>query len=74
MGLDAHTGENVPLFNPRRQRWEDHFEWHRNGAEIVGLTTVGRATIDRLQMNNTFIIRARNVWIAGGWHPPDLLS
>jgi len=71
MGLDTETGKNVPLFNPRRQQWEDHFKWHRNGVEIVGLTSVGRATIDKLNMNNFFVVRSRTVWREGGWHPPQ---
>jgi len=25
-GIDPKTGRIVPLYNPRRQRWADHFE------------------------------------------------
>jgi hypothetical protein len=48
-GLDPETGELVPLFNPRTQDWDDHFEiW---GSSIVGQTSTGRATILVLAMN-----------------------
>ena len=40
--IDAVTGELVGLFNPRIQRWFDHFRLE--GAHIVPLTAVGRVT------------------------------
>lgn len=46
---DVVTNQLTPLFNPRQQRWEDHFEMH--GAIIVGLTAEGRVTVELLQMN-----------------------
>lgn len=40
-GVDPLSSQIVPLFNPRQQRWLDHFRW--NGAVLVGLTvTEGR--------------------------------
>ena len=70
-GTDEETGERVPLFDPRRQRWHDHFAWQEDGLYIVGLTPIGRATVDALQMNNAFVVRSRRTWIAWGWHPPN---
>jgi hypothetical protein len=40
--IDPLSGEIVPLFNPRTQNWNDHFEIH--GAEIIGRIAIGRAT------------------------------
>jgi hypothetical protein len=37
---------------------------------IVGLTSVGRATVEALKMNNPYIVPARRLWIIAGWHPP----
>ncbi len=68
--LDPQTGETTPLFNPRTQNWAEHFCWSDDGAEIVGLTPTGRATVVALQMNNEFIVPARRHWIMAGWHPP----
>jgi 5-methylcytosine-specific restriction endonuclease McrA len=48
-GIDPDTGQMVPLFNPRTQRWEDHFDW--DDAWILGRTPVGRATVRVLAMN-----------------------
>ena len=43
--LDLVTGEIVPLFNPRQQRWLDHFAWTKDSELMVGLTATGRATV-----------------------------
>jgi hypothetical protein len=40
----------VPLFHPRRDRWVDNFAF--NGAEIVGLSASGRATVQVLAFND----------------------
>ena len=49
-GIDPVTGDLVPLFHPRRQRWERHFDW--NGAILVGRTRIARATIRVLAVND----------------------
>ena len=49
-GIDPDSGQLVPLFHPRRDQWSEHFAW--NGAVIVGLTPVGRATVELLAMNS----------------------
>jgi hypothetical protein len=49
-GRNPETGEVVELFHPRRDRWGDHFEW--SGADLIGKTTVGRATIQVLAIND----------------------
>lgn len=49
-GLDRVSGQLVSLFNPRHDRWSDHFEWR--DTIIVGTTPVGRVTVDLLKMND----------------------
>ena len=56
--LDRQSGHSVNLFHLRRQPWHEHFEWRNQGIEIGGLTPVGRATIDALQVNNPFVVRS----------------
>jgi hypothetical protein len=46
---DPDTGAVVPLFNPRLDRWADHFAW--DGPRVVGLTPTGRATVAALDLN-----------------------
>jgi hypothetical protein len=50
-GFDPRSGKLVRLFNPRKQRWTDHFSVR--GVLILGRTAVGRATVELLQMNAT---------------------
>ena len=38
-GIDPLTGQIVPLFHPRCDDWNDHFQWV--GVEIVGITPKG---------------------------------
>lgn len=54
---DALTGTDVPVFNPRRNVWSNHFRW--DGVLIVGVTAIGRATADTLQMNRPQILSIR---------------
>lgn len=49
-GIDPETGTVVALFHPRLNVWSEHFR--TNGAEIVGLTPCGRATVRVLDMNS----------------------
>ncbi len=67
---DPRTGKQVSLFHPRRHEWRDHFRWNAEGTKIIGLTSVGRATIATLNLNHPFIMQARRRWVLVGWHPP----
>jgi len=64
------TGAEVPLFHPRRQVWRDHFTWSQDGAQVIGLTPCGRATIEALHLNHPLIVVARSIWVRAGLHPP----
>jgi HNH endonuclease len=68
--LDSMTDLLTPLFNPRCQSWQDHFDWIQNDTEIQGKTAVGRVTVAILQMNHGAIVATRQRWVAVGWHPP----
>lgn len=60
--------EKTPLFHPRQDRWEDHFAW--NGYLVVGVTSVGRVSIDNLQLNHERRIRIRRAEAMFGLFPP----
>jgi 5-methylcytosine-specific restriction endonuclease McrA len=47
--IDPDTGAVAPLFNPREDDWDEHFEL-REGY-VRGKTPVGRATVRLLNMN-----------------------
>ena len=44
-GIDPETGERVPVFDPRRQAWREHFACSGDGTQVIGLTPCGRATV-----------------------------
>ncbi|MFV9505451.1 MAG: HNH endonuclease [Oscillochloridaceae bacterium umkhey_bin13] len=69
-GHDPETGEELSLFNPRTQRWAEHFAWSASGTHILSLTPLGRATVAALRLNNDVIVVTRQFWVAVGWWPP----
>jgi len=68
--LDPETGQRLRLFDPRRQRWCDHFSWSEDGTRVFGRTPCGRATVIALQLNKLIALMVRSEWVAAGWHPP----
>jgi len=69
--IDSVTKQSVLFFNPRIQKWSEHFRWSLDGTLIIGLTPCGRVTVEALQMNNEYAITARRSWVIVGWHPPE---
>lgn len=64
-------GRRVRIFDPRRQRWRDHFAWGRDGTRIISLSSCGEATLKALQLNNDEVVQARRLWVSVGWWPPE---
>jgi hypothetical protein len=62
--VDPVTGEVVPIFNPRLDKWSEHFAFR--GSEIHGLTPTGRATVRLLQMNSRHRVELRSSLLAAG--------
>src|SRR3989304_2292324 len=64
---DPKTSATVELFHPRLHVWHDHFAIR--GARILGLTPVGRATIQLLSINDVRRMRLRRELIDQGEFP-----
>lgn len=62
--LDPDNGTLTPLFHPRRDHWPDHFSYH--GANLIGLTDIGRTTIWLLEMNCDERLALRSVLLELG--------
>jgi hypothetical protein len=62
--LDPETGALVPFFNPRRQKWQEHFRLA--GAMIQPLTPEGRVTAKILRLNEPPRVEEREHLIALG--------
>lgn len=66
--IDPLTGAIFLLFNPRAQKWRDHFVFE--DAKIIGLTGTGRATVELLRLNDDIIVAQRRVLMEAGTYPP----
>jgi hypothetical protein len=69
---DPQTGEEVALYNPRRERWSEHFLWE--GVRVVGQTATGRGTVATLNMNRPLMFAIRQEEANLGRHPPPTAS
>jgi hypothetical protein len=67
---NPETGESVLLYHPRHQAWTEHFAWSDDSTRLVGLTPVGRTTMEALHINRPQMTRLRGLWITLGLFPP----
>src|SRR6266852_447903 len=58
---DPVSAKIVMLFHPRRHQWVDQFAWSDDAAHILGLTAIGRATVEALQLNREALVNLRRV-------------
>lgn len=68
-GNDPDDGSLTPLFNPRTDRWAEHFEWE--GPFLRGRTASGRATIDVLNVNAPERVELRKLLQGAGLIIPE---
>lgn len=62
--IDPETRKLTPFFNPRTQKWSEHFQV--NGAAITPLTAEGRVTVAILQFNQSERLQERERLISAG--------
>ena len=65
--LTPETSELIRFYNPRVDRWSEHFRL--NGIVIESLTDIGEATVRILQMNHDDQILERQVLSRRGRYP-----
>jgi len=63
-GLSPTSRELTRLYHPRQDNWNDNFAF--SGPTIVGLSEIGKTTIELLQMNHPDYIALRESLIAEG--------
>ena len=68
--IDKESKDKIPLFNPRREKWKNHFKWSNDFLEIIGVTVIGKITVDALQLNRIGVSNIRRLMILGQLHPP----
>ena len=67
-GVDPDSGLMTRLFHPRQDRWSEHFAWQ--GPVMIGLTAIGRATVEVLEINLRHRVIHRQALIEEGVFPP----
>lgn len=68
--IDPLTGIEEPLFHPRNDIWQEHFEWTDSYTRLIGLSSIGRATIEVLQLNRSGLISLRRMLFRHDNYPP----
>jgi hypothetical protein len=56
-------------FDPRNERWRDHFAWTSDLMRIEPLTATGRATVGMLDLNRQQILWLRGMMLRVGLSP-----
>ena len=69
--IDPLTQQKSRLFHPRTDYWPDHFQWNEDETIILGITPIGRATVDLLNVNRPGNINLRKLLKQAGLHPPE---
>ncbi|OLE53081.1 MAG: HNH endonuclease [Acidobacteria bacterium 13_1_20CM_3_53_8] len=64
--VDELTQQETELFNPRRNKWHEHFSIIEETGEIKGLSASGRVTISCLRINSKAQVEARKQWLLLG--------
>jgi hypothetical protein len=72
-GVDPESGgdvqRRVPLFNPRRDWWHQHFRADLETGAVIGTSPAGRATVACLSINGPSQLEARRQWMRLGLFP-----
>ena len=69
--LEPDTGELVRFYNPRRDRWTDHFRLAEDGVTIAPLTSIGRVTVRIFGLNLNDRLLERMELREIGRYPPE---
>ena len=72
--FDLVEQQTVALFHPRRDRWQEHFQWNDDYTLMIGLTATGRVTVAALQLNRQGVVNLRRLLHMVGQHPPSLAT
>ena len=72
VGSIAKSGDFIRFFNPRTDRWFDHFRLE--GATIHPLTPIGEVTVRIFGFNDSARLHERKEMIRFGTYPSDAAS
>ncbi|MEH2236268.1 HNH endonuclease [Nostoc sp.] len=62
-GIVPGSNTEVSFFHPRQDKWSEHFQVDTQSGKIIGITSLGKVTIEYLEMNSASQMAARQLWI-----------
>jgi hypothetical protein len=62
-GTMPDSSTEVRFFHPRENRWNEYFQIDTNSGKIIGMSAVGKVTVEFLEMNSSSQVTARQLWI-----------
>jgi HNH endonuclease len=68
-GVASDSNTEVRFFQPRQNQWNEHFQVDTESGLVMGITAVGKVTVENLEMNSTAQVSARQLWIRLGLFP-----
>lgn len=66
------TAEVVRLYNPRQDRWSDHFRLDADGITIQPISAIGEATVRLLGLNQEDRLLEREALLEVGRYPTPM--
>ena len=70
-GIDSLRADSIALFHPRKQIWDEHFQFDVKSGRIEGISPIRRATVRQLSMNAPDRVKYRLLWVSIGLYPPN---
>jgi HNH endonuclease len=68
-GIDSDSNTEIRFFHPRQELWSDRFQVDSESGMVTGITSVGKVTVEYLEMNSSTQVAARQLWIRLGLFP-----
>jgi len=68
-GSAIDSSIEISFFHPRENKWVEHFQVDAELGVVVGITDIGKVTVENLVMNSTAQVAARQLWIRLGLFP-----
>lgn len=68
-GSAIDSSIEIRFFHPRENKWVEHFQVDTESGVVIGITDIGKVTVENLVMNSAAQVSARQLWIQLGLFP-----
>ena len=56
-GIDSVSQASISLYHPREMEWNEHFAWSEDKTTAIGLTAIGKVTIEACETESIPSVR-----------------